>query len=93
MKILGIFARLSSEEARDGYLAHMPRLREYLGRNLAHPVLSDLALWYEELLSARRSSQLMNVNPSGFVLKSPPSGAPESVRWCWPPGLASACGH
>ncbi len=49
MKILGIFARLSVEEGRDDYLAHIPRLRAYLERNLAHPVLSDLALWYEEL--------------------------------------------
>ncbi|MHA1157398.1 MAG: tRNA (adenosine(37)-N6)-threonylcarbamoyltransferase complex ATPase subunit type 1 TsaE [Alphaproteobacteria bacterium] len=51
MKVLGIFARLAADEGRDGYLAHMPRLREYLARNFTHPVLSGLALWYEELMS------------------------------------------
>jgi aminoglycoside/choline kinase family phosphotransferase len=50
MKALGIFARLADQAGRTGYLRHMPRLRAYLDRTLASPVLSDLALWYEKRL-------------------------------------------
>ena len=31
---------------KPGYLKHIPRLREYLERSLAHPVLNRYALWY-----------------------------------------------
>ncbi|MBJ7535615.1 tRNA (adenosine(37)-N6)-threonylcarbamoyltransferase complex ATPase subunit type 1 TsaE [Rhodomicrobium vannielii ATCC 17100] len=46
-KILGIFARLSMRDGKHGYLAHLPRIRRYLWRNLAHPALGDLKAWYE----------------------------------------------
>jgi len=46
-KILGIFARLSLRDGKHGYLAHLPRIRGYLWRNLAHPDLADLNAWYE----------------------------------------------
>jgi tRNA threonylcarbamoyl adenosine modification protein YjeE len=49
-KILGIFARLDKRDGKPQYLAHLPRLRKYLTRNLAHPVLRDLKLWYESNL-------------------------------------------
>jgi tRNA threonylcarbamoyl adenosine modification protein YjeE len=48
-KILGVFARLAAH-GRPLYLKHMPRLREYLGRSLAHPVLKGYALWYQRHL-------------------------------------------
>jgi tRNA threonylcarbamoyl adenosine modification protein YjeE len=48
-KILGVFARLAAH-GRPLYLKHMPRLREYLGRSLAHPVLKSYALWYQRHL-------------------------------------------
>ncbi|MFI4994454.1 MAG: tRNA (adenosine(37)-N6)-threonylcarbamoyltransferase complex ATPase subunit type 1 TsaE [Hyphomicrobiales bacterium] len=50
-KILGIFARLDKRDGKPQYLAHLPRLKKYLTRNLAHPVLRDLKLWYESNLS------------------------------------------
>jgi N-acetylmuramate 1-kinase len=46
-KILGVFARLADRDGKTGYLAHMPRVREYLARSLALPVLSGLAVCYE----------------------------------------------
>ena len=49
-KVLGIFARLDKRDRKPQYLAHLPRLRRYLTRNLAHPVLRDLKLWYESNL-------------------------------------------
>ncbi|SDR05785.1 hypothetical protein SAMN05519103_00572 [Rhizobiales bacterium GAS113] len=49
-KILGIFARLDRRDGKPQYLAHLPRLKRYLTRNLAHPALRDLKLWYESNL-------------------------------------------
>ena len=45
-KILGVFARLADHAGKPGYLKHIPRLREYLERSLAHPALNRYALWY-----------------------------------------------
>lgn len=46
-KILGIFARLSMRDGKHGYLAHIPRIWEYLVRDLAHPGLGELRSWYD----------------------------------------------
>jgi tRNA threonylcarbamoyl adenosine modification protein YjeE len=46
LKNLGVFARQADHLGQSRYLRHIPRVREYLVRNLAHPVLSDLAVWY-----------------------------------------------
>ncbi len=46
-KILGIFVRLAVRDAKPGYLQHVPRVSEYLERNLAHPALSDLKAWFD----------------------------------------------
>lgn len=46
-KILGVFARLAGHAGKPAYLQHIPRVREYLARSLAHPVLSGLSVWYE----------------------------------------------
>lgn len=47
-KILGIFVRLSVRDGKDGYLAHMPRVKGYLLRALRHPSLHALANWFDE---------------------------------------------
>jgi aminoglycoside/choline kinase family phosphotransferase len=47
-KILGIFVRLDERDGKPGYLRHIPRLQLYLRQSLRHPVLADLAAWYEE---------------------------------------------
>lgn len=47
-KILGIFVRLDRRDGKPQYLAHLPRIRDYLARTLAHPALSGLAGLYRE---------------------------------------------
>jgi tRNA threonylcarbamoyl adenosine modification protein YjeE len=49
-KILGLFARLDKRDGKPQYLRHMPRVERYLGKNLAHPLLRPLALWYQNHL-------------------------------------------
>lgn len=45
-KILGIFVRLNERDGKPAYLRHLPRIRDYLERALAHPVLKELADFY-----------------------------------------------
>lgn len=52
-KILGIFARLAMRDGKRAYLQHLPRIRRYLDRNLAHPALSVLRDWYNNHLPSR----------------------------------------
>ena len=50
LKNMGVFARLADYIGKTQYLQHLPRMTDYLARNLKHPVLSDLAVWYERHL-------------------------------------------
>ena len=45
-KVLGIFARLAMRDRKPAYLAHIPRVRHYLRRDLKHPALAPLAAWF-----------------------------------------------
>jgi N-acetylmuramate 1-kinase len=45
-KILGIFARLNKRDGKPQYLKHMPRVKDYLLRNLQHKVLQPLKQWH-----------------------------------------------
>ncbi len=47
-KILGIFARLAKRDGKPGYLKHVPRLWDYLDRDLLHPDLADLKEWFSQ---------------------------------------------
>jgi N-acetylmuramate 1-kinase len=49
-KILGLFTRLAERDGKPGYLRHLPRVRGYLERDLAHPALSRLRDWWREHL-------------------------------------------
>lgn len=49
-KVLGAFTRLTFHDGRTGYGAHIPRMKTILARNLQHPVLSSLRVWYADLL-------------------------------------------
>lgn len=49
-KILGIFARLDKRDRKPHYLAHLPRVEAYLRKDLSHPVLAGLKVWYERNL-------------------------------------------
>jgi tRNA threonylcarbamoyl adenosine modification protein YjeE len=46
-KILGIFVRLDRRDGKPHYLRHLPRIRDYLRRVLAHPSLAELRALYE----------------------------------------------
>jgi tRNA threonylcarbamoyl adenosine modification protein YjeE len=46
-KILGIFVRLKQRDGKPGYIRHLPRIRAYLRRALAHPALAPVARLYE----------------------------------------------
>ena len=45
-KILGIFVRLNERDGKPAYLKHLPRIRNYLERALAHPALKELKDFY-----------------------------------------------
>ncbi len=53
-RILGVFARLKARDGKPHYLAHLPRLWEYLDRVVDEPVLRPLKLWYEKAVPADR---------------------------------------
>ena len=46
-KILGIFSRLSKRDNKPQYLAHLPRVKRILERNLSHPSLKALQQWFQ----------------------------------------------
>jgi N-acetylmuramate 1-kinase len=52
VKIVGIFARLYKRDGKPRYLAFLPRLWNYLERDLAHPALADLRSWYDRVIPA-----------------------------------------
>ncbi len=45
-KILGIFVRLNERDGKPAYLKHLPRIKDYLDRALAHPALAELRDFY-----------------------------------------------
>lgn len=52
-KILGIFTRLDRRDGKPHYLRHLPRIRRYLARCIAHQDLSALRGWYDSILPAQ----------------------------------------
>ncbi|THD48809.1 MAG: tRNA (adenosine(37)-N6)-threonylcarbamoyltransferase complex ATPase subunit type 1 TsaE [Bradyrhizobium sp.] len=46
-KILGIFTRLDKRDGKPQYLKLLPHIERRLARNLAHPLLEPLRLWYQ----------------------------------------------
>jgi hypothetical protein len=49
-KIVGIFARLFLRDGKRRYLDYLPRVWNYLERDLSHPLLADLRHWYDRVL-------------------------------------------
>ena len=49
-KIVGIFARLYKRDGKPRYLGYLPRVWEYLNRDLEHPGLRDLKAWYDRTI-------------------------------------------
>ncbi len=52
LRILGIFARLCLRDGKPHYVDMIPRVWEYVIRNLAHPDLTDLATFLRSALPA-----------------------------------------
>ncbi len=48
LKIIGIFTRLFIRDGKFSYLDLLPRVWQYLQRDLSHPELSDLHVWVQE---------------------------------------------
>ena len=53
-KIVGIFARLFKRDGKPRYLGYLPRVWNYLDRDLEHPALADLKAWYGRKLPAEK---------------------------------------
>ena len=49
-KILGIFIRLNERDGKPAYLKHLPRMQEYIRRNLKHPALSAYKNWLKKVI-------------------------------------------
>ena len=49
-KILGIFTRLSQRDGKDQYLRHIPRVTDYLRRNLQSGELTGIRDWFVRYL-------------------------------------------
>jgi hypothetical protein len=47
VKILGVFVRLRDRDGRTGYVERLPRVWDYLDRNLAHPALAPVKTWFD----------------------------------------------
>ena len=47
LRLMGLWPRLLKRDNKPHYLAHMARTQDYLRRNLAHPLLSDLSDFVE----------------------------------------------
>jgi aminoglycoside/choline kinase family phosphotransferase len=55
-KIVGIFARLYARDGKRRYLSYLPRVWTYLERDLSHPLMADLRVWYDRVIpNARRT--------------------------------------
>ena len=65
-KILGLFARLDKRDGKPQYLGHLPRIERYLAKNLAHPLLRPLAVWYQNHLSRALGKPPEGLPPPGL---------------------------
>ncbi len=53
-KIAGLFARLYLRDSKPRYLSYLPRVWNYLNRDLAHPALAPLRAWYDRTIPMER---------------------------------------
>lgn len=52
-KILGVFSRLAKRDGKPKYLAHLPRVKRILARDLQHPSLKNIRQWFDTYLGVR----------------------------------------
>jgi N-acetylmuramate 1-kinase len=53
-KIAGIFARLYLRDSKPRYLSYLPRVWNYLNRDLSHPALAPVRIWYDKTIPMER---------------------------------------
>jgi aminoglycoside/choline kinase family phosphotransferase len=61
-KIVGIFARLFKRDGKPRYLGYLPRVWNYLNRDLQHPALAPLKAWYERTIPHEKRGTLESLN-------------------------------
>lgn len=49
-RIIGVFHRLAKRDGKTKYLSHLPRLWGILKRDLEHPHLQDLKMWFQGVM-------------------------------------------
>lgn len=57
VKILGIFVRLRDRDGRTGYVERLPRVWNYVERNLMHPALAPVKSWFDQHVPTEFRSQ------------------------------------
>ena len=78
-KILGIFARLDRRDGKPQYLAHLPRVRAYLARDLAHPALARLKGWFDAQMPGALVPEPAVPGPVAVADGPPSANAAESI--------------
>ncbi|KKW92622.1 aminoglycoside phosphotransferase family protein [Sphingobium chungbukense] len=64
-KIIGIFTRLWKRDGKPRYLSFLPRMWDLLERDLAHPALAPVAVWFAANIPAdRRHNALEDFAPA-----------------------------
>ena len=48
-KIVGIFARKAARDNDSRYLKHLPRVWNYIKKNIEHPILEPLKTWFQKV--------------------------------------------
>ena len=71
LRILGVFARLSLEHGKPGYVDLIPRVWGHLTRNLAHPELGDLGRTVRDLLPEPDNRHLNDLKARCQTLPKP----------------------
>jgi N-acetylmuramate 1-kinase len=56
-KIIGIFTRLWKRDGKARYLAYLPRVWAYFERDLTHPALAEIAVWFDANIPADKRGQ------------------------------------
>ena len=89
-KILGIFARLNRRDGKPHYLRHLPRIRAYLARNIAHPALARYRAWCEahlpHIFEPDTSAPDADTPVDPTIVPSAATDRPDAVVPAAPPG-------
>ena len=63
-RLIGLFVRLARRDRKPGYLTHLPRVAEYLERNLLHPELSRYQQWLRDNFGTEMKNELLSIGPA-----------------------------